>query len=127
MRRVKLTSSMKTDEPHVIIGDKGDVLSLPDHVAHFVVTQNNGVYQDSEPGPSRAELERHEDELTAALTSGADEVPADLKPEDIQRPYSNAPKSAWVRYACQVDDALTEERAEDMTKADLISRYGERL
>lgn len=56
--------------------------------------------------------------------------PADVTEDDgdaPKRPYGNAPKSAWIRYACAVDPEMTEERGEGMTKADLMSKYGERL
>lgn len=55
-----------------------------------------------------------------------DEAPEDEKPEP-QRPYGNAAKAAWVEYALAVDENLTRDVAETMTKADLMAGYGERL
>jgi len=132
MRKVRLLAAVKTDVPY-ICGDKDQELRLADYTAQFAVLNKLAVYIDAEPepGPSRAELERQEAERAAAHTlrqvseetsqsgPGADEPP--------KRPYGNAPKSAWIRYACEVDERMTEERAELMSKADLISRYGERL
>jgi hypothetical protein len=130
MRKVRLLSAVKTDVPY-ICGDKDQELRLADYVATFVVLHKLAVYTDEEPvpGPSRAELEAQE----AALK--LKEADADVREEkaeeglkdEVKRPYGNAPKSAWVRYAVAVDDKMTEERATDMTKADLMSKFGERL
>lgn len=136
MRRVRLTSAVKVDDPFPICGDPGDIIGLPDHAAVTVIKQGWGEYHGPppEPGPSRAELERQEAELrqreVISRNSGTsspvseEDAPAEEPPK---RPYGNAPKSAWVRYAAAVDPELTEERAESWTKADLMSRYGERL
>lgn len=125
MRRVRLTQAMKMDTPFLIVGDKGDILHLPHPVAQFVTTLGNGIYVDGgeKPGPSRAELEEQEASIQAGTLTKVGEETS----EAPQRPYGNAPKSAWIRYACEVDDKMTPERAEAMTKADLMSRYGERL
>jgi hypothetical protein len=158
MRRVKLTSAVKTDSPYVC-GDANDILLLDDYAAFFVVRQGLGEYYGPAPapGPSRAELEAEEAQIAAGtlqaipISKSQEAIelpekrtvvdPADLvSPEDRaeaeaeaaaesvpKRPYGNAPKSAWIRYACEVDPDMTPERAEGMTKADLMSRYGERL
>jgi hypothetical protein len=127
MRTVRLTSAMKMDNPY-IVGDIGAELTLPDHAALMVVRLNNGVYTDIVPEPmpqfTRAELERHEE---AIKLKKLDAPSADKPEEEIKRPVANAPKSTWIRYAVSVDEKLSEERAELMTKADLMSRYGERL
>lgn len=120
---------MKTDFPFQIVGDANQVLHLTDPAAVFVVQLGNGVYEGDPPapGPSRAELERQEQERLSeanTLSQVGEEPPAEEAPK---MPYGNAPKSAWIRYACAVDSELTQERAEGMTKADLMSRYGERL
>jgi hypothetical protein len=134
MKRVRLLRAYKHDMPYVV-GDKNAILSLPDWVAGWLVGQGSGIYLDGEPqlGPTRAELERQEEVIRAgnlkqvgeeSSQSGAEE------PEETKRPYGNAPKSAWVRYAAHGDHGrplITEERAEGMTKADLMSQYGERL
>jgi hypothetical protein len=133
MRLVKLTCAMKTDSPFLIVGDKDAELRLSHAAAQFVVRGGNGVYIDGgEPKPefTRAELEQQEEKIQAGnLKQVGEETSqsADEPPEEIKKPYGNAPKSAWVRYACSVDPSMTEERGESMTKADLMSRYGERL
>lgn len=129
MRRVRLLCAIKTDEPRVV-GDAGDELRLPDYATTLHVRLGNMEYIDGgddsgPPPPPRAELERQEAERLAALQEPKTE-PSDPA-EPPKRPYGNAPKSAWVAYACAVDEKMTEERAEGMTKADLMSRYGERL
>lgn len=139
MRRVCLLQAVKMDAPFVIVGDRDSVLHLPHSAAQFAVIQGLAIFADDgeEPGPTRAQLEQQEAEIQAATLpkigedddspikralDGVEEPPAEPK-----RPYGNAPKSAWVRYACEVDENMTAERAEGMTKADLMSRYGERL
>lgn len=132
MRRIKLTQAMKTEAP-TITGDTGAELRLPDYAAAFAVRLGNAVYVDEEPtvGPSRAELERREAEIQVGnlkkLSEPSSQSEPGEEPEEVKRPYGNAPKSAWIRYACSVDDKMTEERGDGMTKADLMSRYGERL
>ena len=128
MRRVKLTHAMKMDTPY-IVGDANEELLLRDFVAAFVVTHGNGIYIDEEPvpGPSRAVLEQQEAQIGTLKQVGEESPePGEL----MKRPYGNAPKSSWVRYAVHGDHGqppITQERAEMMTKADLMSRYGERL
>lgn len=119
---------MKMDSPY-IVGDVDDKLTLPDYSAAFAVHSGNAKYLDSEPPPPppRAQQERQEQEIGTLRRMGEESSQPDSEPEEVKKPYGNAPKSAWVRYACSVDDKMTEERAETMTKADLMSRYGERL
>ena len=136
MRRVKLSCAMKMDEPR-IVGDKDAVIDLPDHAAQLVVKLGNGEYigGDLEPIVTRAELEAEEharlteldadgDSPMKRAVDGVEEPPALEVPK---RPYGNAPVAAWRRYAVAVDPELSEERAEDMKKAELMSRYGTRL
>lgn len=131
MRRIQLTQAMKMDAPGApyIVGDKDATLTLPDYAAHFAVNMGNAKYLDSEPKlpPPRAQQERQEQEIGTLRRMGEESSQPDSEPEEVKKPYGNAPKSAWVRYACSVDDKMTEERAETLTKADLMSRYGERL
>src|ERR1700691_3865513 len=127
MRRVRLTHAMKMDDP-LVVGDTNQELRLPDYVAAMVVKLGNGVYLDGEPqlGPVRAEKE---EKIAAGTLTQVSEESSQSEPaerEEVKKPYGNAPKSAWVRYACAVDEKMSEERAEGMTKADLMSRYGER-
>jgi hypothetical protein len=137
MRHVKLLCAMKTDAPFVIVGDKDAILRLTEPAAKFAVRQGNAVYLDDDEyqsRPTRAELEFEE-----AKTRNAEQVRDTLdlpgENEEVKRPYGNAPKSAWIRYAVYADSKLdpppanpmTTERGEGLTKADLMSKYGERL
>jgi hypothetical protein len=122
MRLVKLTSAMKTEQPFLIVGDVGSILRLPHPAAQWIVAQGNAVYADGgeEVGPTRSELEVQESQREADSTP-------DVGTEPPKKPWGNAPKSAWVNHAVAVDPNMTRERAENMTRADLMSRYGERL
>jgi hypothetical protein len=128
MQRVRLTCAVKHDAP-LIVGDTGDILTLSDAVAVFAVNNKFGVYHGGpidSPGPSRGQLEALEAEAQRGTLEPL--KPSDEKvAEPPKRPYGNAPKSAWARYAAAVDPEMTVERAEDMTKADLMSKYGSRL
>lgn len=121
MRLVRLLCAMKTDN---VVGDKDAELRLPDYIAGGLVDRGNAVYLDAEPvpGPTRAELEAQE---AARLSKDAADEPDE--DEEVKRPYGNAPKSTWIRYACSVDPKMTQERGDGMTKADLMAKYGERL
>lgn len=131
MQRVKLTSAVKHDSPY-IVGDVNDILTLSAPVAVFAVANKYGVYYGDpidDPGPTRAQLEAEEAQHGTLKTLDETRVEEDKPPEPevVKRPYGNAPKASWVRYAVSIDSELTEERAEDMTKADLMSKYGSRL
>lgn len=154
MSRIRLLTAVKMDSP-ALVGDENDVLTVTQDAGKFAVSHGLAEWIDweKEPKPlfTRADLERHEAEVAAAAQAAASagslqkmqfpgeeqkpEPPADVPEvteavqgeEPLKRPYGNAPKSAWQRYACAVDSELTPERAETMTKADLMSKYGERL
>ena len=62
MQRVRLTCAVKHDSPY-IVGDEGDILTLSEPVAAFVLVNKFGVYHGGpidNPGPTRAELEAEE-------------------------------------------------------------------
>lgn len=124
MRRIQLTRGIKLSD--VLTGDKGAILRVLDHDAKNLVAMGFAVHLDAEPvlGPPRAELEALE---AARLAKDAAGEPSVDEPEEVKRPYGNAPKSAWVHYACSVDPKMTQERGDGMTKADLMAKYGERL
>jgi len=132
MRHVRLTSAVKMDEPF-LVGDVGNEPFLDDLTAIFAVSHHLAVFLDEEARPgtgtTRAELEVQEAELALkeANADVAEEKIEEGRADEVKRPYGNAPKSAWVRYATAVDAGLSPERAEGMTKADLMSRYGERI
>ena len=129
---------MKMEQPFPIVGDKDATLRLTHPAAQLVIALGNGEYVDGgeDAGPSRADLEKAEAEIQAGTLKKIGDPDSEGQapvfdtpdePEVIKKPYGNAPKSAWARYACSIDKELTEERAELMTKADLMSKYGERL
>jgi hypothetical protein len=120
---------MKTDE---VTGGIGAILHLPDLTAHGVVILGNGVLLDDggrdvqppAPAGSAPGTLTHVGEETSQPEP---EEEKDESSEPPKRPYGNAPKSAWVEYAVAADSKMTKERAEGMTKVDLMSRYGEPL
>jgi hypothetical protein len=148
MRRVKFTTAVKMDRPY-IVADKGSELTLDDATADFAVHNKLGEYvgPPQEVGPTRAELEAQEAARLYKTATGQDwndpghepdgqPVPevagVPEAPVEPKRPYGNAPKSAWADYAVKMSGikgcpAITIERAEEMSKADLMSRYGARL
>jgi hypothetical protein len=137
MYRVQLTSAVKLSP--AMSGDIGQKLILTREDAYHLVGHNLAVWVDREdtegtPGPTRAELEAEEEKhgtlsKIGEETSQSDspDEPEETEPEEVKRPYGNAPKSAWIRYACAVDEKMTQERGEGLTKAELMSKYGERL
>jgi hypothetical protein len=52
-----------------------------------------------------------------------DAAPVDEPAVEADRPGRAHPKADWVAYATQVSD-LTVDEAEELTKAELISRFG---
>jgi hypothetical protein len=128
---------MKTEDPFLIVGDANDTLTLTTPAAQWAVRMGNAEFigDELEPIVTRAELEAEEharlteldadgDSPMKRAVDGVEEPPALEVPK---RPYGNAPVTAWRRYAVAVDPELSEERAEDMKKAELMSRYGTRL
>lgn len=63
--------------------------------------------------------------LDEVPTAHDDEVAAADDDIEIKRPYGNAAKSAWIEYG--VTQGGDEEELSGLTKAELQSRYGERL
>jgi len=153
MRRVKFTSAVKMDRPY-IIADMNAELTLDDTTAAFAVHNKLGEYVGAplEVGPTRAELEAQEEARIGTLKRLAEgpndatwndpgsepdgqpvpEVAGAPNSPEPKRPYGNAPKSAWIKYAVDMSGIrgcpeITIERAEEMSKADLMSRYGARL
>lgn len=131
MRTVKLIQAVKHDSPF-IVGDVNATLDLPDDAADFAVTQGFGVYtaqnipvvQHEPLIPEERKIIDPRDLLGPDGQAEADEAE---EPEPPKRPYGNAPKSAWAAYAAAVDPDMTIERAEGMSKNDLLSQYGSRL
>jgi hypothetical protein len=127
MNRIKLLSAIKLTDR--CTGDIGAVLShLTFAECKGLVTQRLAEWiewdpQDGPKMPTRAELDLEE---VTSLQEQA-EAPADEPPPPPKKPYGNASVDAWRRYAVAIDSELTPEQAQLVTKADLMSRYGERL
>jgi hypothetical protein len=95
--RVVLTCAMALPECR---GDRNSILDLPAAVADHMITMGNAVrFEDvSEPEP---------------------EV------EEVARPYTNASKADWIKYA--VSQGADKLEAMTKTKAQLQNEHGERL
>lgn len=130
MRAVRIIQAVALFSPYVIVGDLGALLCLPDAAGEFAVTQGYAVDTDPANLPPPAPVQGPD---TAGTLSKLGEESSQAEPEEPEeaeppkKPYGNAPKSAWAAYAAAVDPEMTVERAEGLTKADLMSRYGERL
>ena len=59
----------------------------------------------------------------ATPAAAVDPAPPDEPADSADRPGRAHPKADWVAYAIQVSD-LTEAEADELTKAELISRFG---
>lgn len=72
--------------------------------------------------------EREEDEQQPAPEAVEPEPEPETEPGEVVRPKDYAPKPEWVRYAVAVtadtDNPLSEWDADDLTKTELIERYG---
>jgi hypothetical protein len=124
---VRIIQAVKTDSPYVITGDAGAIIDLPAPAADWAVTQQYAVYEGGViPAiPEVREVSSQPDPDSEGQATVFDTP--DEEPEPPKRPYGNAPKSAWVAYAIAVRPELTQERAEGMSKADLMGEFGQRL
>jgi hypothetical protein len=134
---VKLVQAVKHDSP-LVVGDIGATLLLEDEAAEFAVTQGFGIYL---PGsipivalepliPDKPKVIDPRDLLGPEGQKEADEARDADSPEPPakpKRPYGNAPKSAWVEYVVAIEPDMTFERADGMSKSDLMSGWGQRL
>ena len=100
------------DEHSIIpIVHREDGLEFPEH---RTVVALDEVPEDERPREMTTE------ERYAELMG---ETPAE--PKELKKPYGNRPKSEWIAYAVQ--QGHDPEKAEQLSKADLMSLYGERL
>jgi hypothetical protein len=129
VRQVRIIQAVKTDHPFVIIGDVNDTLLLPEYEADWAVTQGYAAYT----GITFEEAKEQNAQQVADILDVPREVSSQSEPEEPaepeppKRPYGNAPKSSWVAYVVAVEPEMTVERAEGMSKADLMSGWGQRL
>jgi hypothetical protein len=109
----------------------GEELSVSDEQADALVNRGNAVYLDGVPvreiliteHPVTGTGGNSGTEYTFGETAPV--VPA--VPEELKRPWGNATKGEWIKYALAADPDLTEEAANDMSKVQLMQAYGERL
>lgn len=133
MRRVKLLRAYKMDS---VTGDKDQVVYVMDYVAADLIHSGNAVAVDGgdpQPAPVVQELPGTLTKVSEP-TSQSDDSPERRAEDGVDeppgRPKPYSPKHEWIDYAVNGEHGqtkITPERAEGMTKADLISRYGERL
>lgn len=102
-------------------GDIGQVLSASDEKAADLVSSGDAVYVDGVEPVREIPNTEQPDPVSEVLPSKTEEA------EKLKRPYGNATKDEWRKYALATDPDLTEEAAADMSKVQLMQAYGERL
>lgn len=119
---IRITRNLHLDR---ISACAGSVQNVPEDLAADLVGNGVAEYTDP-PKPKKpfipaAERETAPLDFEEAIAAAED----DEETPGLPKPY--APKQDWVNYAVAVDDKLDPEVASRMTKADLMSRYGDRL
>lgn len=110
----------------------GHEIDVPDHEGADLIRARHAIYVGpAEPPPQPAEVQvvsessptgaGPEPEEPAAEESG---IP-DEETGEIPEPKPSDPKQSWIDYA--MSRGATEDEANGMTKADLMSRHGGRL
>ena len=139
MRTVRLTRAGWWNDR--VNGDAGTWLALTDQEAYEIVqVWRSAVYADGAPPPPEqdAPVPREEAvqklvdlteelELYDAPAPEAAEVPGEA---ELKKPWTIASKADWINWALNGDHGQrrpTGEEAAQMTKAQLMNRYGERL
>jgi hypothetical protein len=106
------------------------ITGVPDHIADDIVRLGNAVITEGEPV---AELPAEPPSWYMGEVPPGGSLPGEQQPavpeddEPMKRPWGNATKAAWVRWALHQDPELTAEAAGDMSKVQLMTKYGERL
>lgn len=131
MTLIRLRRPYKMDS---VVGDANEVVDTDPATARALVDSGDAVFEGEQQTPMLPiPVVKREDGIEFPEQPQIVEVPEDFgeseESEDAiaKRPYGNATKAAWVRYAIALDENLSEAAATAMTKADLMSRYGERL
>ncbi len=130
MIQVRIIQAIKADDPYIVVGDVGALIELHAPAADWAVTQGYAVYTGHVPVVQREPLipeERKVIDPRDLLGPEGQKEADEETPEPPKRPYGNQPKALWAEYAVAVDPELSLERALGMSKADLMSQYGERL
>lgn len=144
MRNLTLTESVKTDHPYLVVGDAGAVIQLSDEAAAYAVQQGWGTtegtlqpYEEIVPPPQpvgtlqKMNFEQNvapelPDEPVRHVKEQAPE--RDPAPDEpvLKKPDGRTSQKGWAAWAVANDPDLTTERAEGMSKQDLMSQYGGR-
>lgn len=95
----------------------------------FFRGSGGGIFELPLPLSENFEQQRVRGQLVRVDENGdpwTDQAPsgADAEDDGPVRPPVNAPKNEWVGYAVAVDEGLTIDDADAMTKNDLIEKYG---
>lgn len=139
MKTIRTTCSMLVP----IVADYGAVIEgVPDELACQLARMGNAVILGGrdDPEPAADALKRLSDEWAPVMAAGPEpREPAEPAieeakaieeaeaPGELKRPYGNAAKAAWIRWALYSDPDLTQEAASEMSKVQLMTAYGERL
>ena len=123
---IGISGGRADDRPWPAVGHEIDV---PDHEGEDLIRARHAVYV----GPSEPEAFTPAEPVFSQPSetgAGPVEEPASQSgPPDaveaVPEPKPSDPKQAWVDYA--MGQGATEDEANSMTKADLMSRYGGRL
>ena len=150
MYEVQLITAVNLFEPYRICGDIGDKLFLTEEAAAFAVQQKLAMECGEVPGlpqyeeivpppepvgtlqkmnfapehpdePVRPDLIEDDSPVQRALDGVEEPVPLTLK-----KPDGRTSQKGWAAYAVAMDPDLTTERAEGMSKQELMSQYGGR-
>ena len=135
---------MNLFDPYRICGDANTVIQLSDEAAAFAVQQGYGTiegtlqsYNEMVPPPepvgtlqkmnfapelpdepARPDLVEDDSPIQRAL----DDVPEPV----MKKPDGRSNQKTWAAWAVQVDADMTLERAEGMSKQELMAEYGQR-
>jgi hypothetical protein len=125
------------------VGDAGAQFLVEDDVAAEAVA--SGLLEYTPGDEHNTAVPVYDPDADSPIQHALDEVPEDerpremtieeryaelsdgtpAEPEELKRPYGNRPKSEWVDYA--ISKGHDPDEATGLTKADLMSLYGERL
>lgn len=156
MRNFMLTQAMNLYEPYRICGDANTIIELSDEAAAFARQQGYGTlygdaalpsYEEIVPPPEPVgtlqkmnfenvspplpddpvvhEPSSHPDAEDSPIQRALDNVP-EPEPATLKKPDGRNTQKVWAAWAVANDPDLTIERAEGMSKQDLMSQYGGR-
>ena len=108
----------------------GEVVDVPDWEYDHCIAAGWAEHADPPAPPKAAKVKEPEkasepEKPADVLPKAAPEKAPEPEPEPAEPPRPSDPKQDWVDYAA--DRGLARDKAEAMSKADLMSRYGGRL